>query len=107
MEELNLNSELKPIETDELIMNNDCYANIDEADLKTEYVKVTPMVKRAYCPECGREIVNNLPPMYSPFSLEKLNRYKCECGWKANLQFSYPRVLFITENGTQIEAFAK
>lgn len=85
----------------------DPYEKINESDLKTEYVKVTPMVKRAYCPKCGKEIINTLPPMYNPFSFEKINRFDCDCGWKANLEYSYPRVVFVTENGTQIEAYAK
>ena len=80
---------------------------ITESDLKTEYVKVTPMVKRAYCPKCGKEIINTLPPLYSPFSFEKINRFDCDCGWKANLEYSYPRVVFITDNGEQIDAYAK
>lgn len=85
----------------------DHYEKVDEKDLKTDYVKVTPMVKRAYCPKCGAEIVNNLPPMYNPFSFEKINRFECDCGWKANLEYCYPRVVFVTENGVQIDAFAK
>jgi hypothetical protein len=78
-----------------------------EEDLKTEYVKVTPMVKRAYCPECGKEIVNRGPVMYNPFTFEKTCPHKCECGWKGDLEYAYPRVVFVTENGTQIEAYAK
>lgn len=78
-----------------------------EEDLKTEYVKVTPMVKRAYCPECGKEIINRGPVMYNPFNFEKTCPHVCECGWKGDLEYSYPRVVFVTENGTQIEAYAK
>lgn len=85
----------------------DPYEKVDEKDLKTEYVKVTPMVKRAYCPKCGAEIINNIPSMYNPFSFEKINRFECDCGWQANLPYSYPRVVFVTENGVQIDAFAK
>ena len=36
-----------------------------EEDLKTNYVKVTPMVKRAYCPECGKEIISRGPNVQS------------------------------------------
>ena len=92
---------------------NDCDAEIKpltkykEEDLKTEYVKVMPMVKRAYCPECGKEIVNRGPVMYNPFTFEKTCPHKCECGWKGDLEYAYPRVVFVTENGTQIEAYAK
>ena len=85
----------------------DPYVKVAEKDIKTEFVKVTPMVKKAYCPECGKEIINTLPPMYNPFSFEKLNRFECDCGWKANLEYSYPRVVFVTDSGEEIEAFAK
>lgn len=105
----------------EEIKNNDCMddgkndydaeikplTKYKEEDLKTEYVKVTPMVKRAYCPECGKEIVNRGPVMYNPFTFEKTCPHKCECGWKGDLEYAYPRVVFVTENGTQIEAYAK
>jgi hypothetical protein len=92
---------------------NDCDAEIKpltkykEEDLKTEYVKVMPMVKRAYCPECGKEIISRGPVMYNPFTFEKTCPHKCECGWKGDLEYAYPRVVFVTENGTQIEAYAK
>lgn len=98
---------------DKFNCKNDCDAEIKpltkykEEDLKTEYVKVTPMVKRAYCPECGKEIVNRGPVMYNPFTFEKTCPHKCECGWKGDLEYAYPRVVFVTENGTQIEAYAK
>lgn len=85
----------------------DPYVKVNEEDIKCEYVKVSPMIKRAYCPECGKEIINTIPPMYSPFTFEKINRFECDCGWKANLPYSYPRVVFITDNGTQIDAFGK
>lgn len=99
-------------------INNDCNCDCDaptpktldkfyEEDLKTEYVKVTPMVKRAYCPECGKEIISRGPVMYNPFSFEKTCSHVCDCGWKGDLEYSYPRVVFVMENGTQIEAYAK
>lgn len=101
------NNEDCGVDCEECYTIQDPYTKVNESDLKTEYVKVTPMVKRAYCPECGKEIVNTLPTMYNPFSFEKINRFECECGWKANLEYSYPRVVFVMDNGTQIEAFAK
>jgi len=86
---------------------SDPYEKVAENELKTEYTKVTPMVKRAYCPKCGKEIINIVPPLYSPFNFEKVNRFECDCGWKANLEYSYPRVIFVADNGEQIEAYAK
>lgn len=99
-------------------INNDCKCDCDaptpktldkfyEEDLKTEYVKVAPMVKRAYCPECGKEIISRGPVMYNPFSFEKTCPHVCDCGWRGDLEYAYPRVVFVMENGTQIEAYAK
>lgn len=124
MENLDLNhtiemgeDEFKSIEKQ---INNDCNCDCDceestpkalekfyEEDLKTEYVKVTPMVKRAYCPQCGKEIISRGPVMYNPFTFEKTCPHVCDCGWRGDLEYSYPRVVFVTENGTQIEAYAK
>lgn len=106
---------------DEINNNDDCGIDCEKAwnnsikpldkckeeDLKTNYVKVTPMVKKAYCPECGKEIISHGPVMYNPFNFEKTCPYKCECGWKGDLEYSYPRVVFVTDDGTQIEAYAK
>lgn len=115
MYEKKLNEMREKIKNDDCMDDgkNDCDAEIKpltkykEEDLKTEYVKVMPMVKRAYCPECGKEIVNRGPVMYNPFTFDKTCPHKCECGWKGDLEYAYPRVVFVTENGTQIEAYAK
>lgn len=81
--------------------------DVKEDDLRTECVKTTPVVKRAYCPKCGKEIVSRGPVMYNPYTYEASSPYICECGWKANLEYSYPRVSFMLEDGTLIEAYAK
>ena len=107
---------------EEIDKNEDCGINCEKAwnkeirpldkykeeDLKTEWsIVVTPMIKRAYCPECGKEIISRGPVMYNPFTFEKTCPHKCECGWRGDLEYSYPRVVFVTENGEQIEAYAK
>lgn len=128
MENLDLNLDLNNVieigedefKSIEKQINNDCNCDCDceestpkalekfyEKDLKTEYVKVTPMVKRAYCPECGKEIISRGPVMYNPFTFEKTCPHVCDCGWGGDLEYSYPRVVFVMENGTQIEAYAK
>lgn len=85
----------------------DPYEKVDEKCLKIDSVKATAMIKKAYCPKCGKEIVNTIPPLYNPFNYEKVNRFECDCGWKANIEYSYPRVVFVTDDGTEIEAFSK
>ena len=78
-----------------------------ESDLKIESLKVTPVVKVAHCPVCGKEIISRGPVMYNPFTYEKSCPHVCECGWKADLEFSYPRVVFVLEDGTEVEAYTK
>lgn len=115
MYEKKLNEMREKIKNDDCMIDceKDCNTEIKalskykEEDLKIEYVKVTPMVKRAYCPECGKEIINRGPVMYNPFTFEKTCPHTCECGWKGDLEYAYPRVVFVAENGTQIEAYAK
>mgnify|MGYP002624297620 CR=1 FL=1 len=75
----------------------------DNDKLKTE--KVTVSVIRAYCPNCGKEIVSKFPIMFNPYTGEKIGRYDCECGFKANLDYAYPRVAYFNENGEEIKAF--
>lgn len=59
-------------------------------------------VKHAYCPECGKELINKYPPMFNPFTHEKQCIHECECGKKYNLEYSYPRIVFYDEEGNEI-----
>ena len=78
-----------------------------ETDVKTQKYQATPMIKRAFCPVCGKEIISKAPTMFNPFTLEKTNPYKCNCGWQADLEYAYPRVYFVDVDGNEIEAYAK
>lgn len=71
--------------------------------LKQENIKEVKVL-RAFCPECGRELVNRFPPMFNPFTQERQCIHECECGEKYNLDYSYPRIAFIGENGEEIIA---
>ena len=70
---------------------------------KNEVVKT--IIRHAYCPECGREIISKLPVMYNPYTNEKIARYDCECGAKFNMEHSYPRIVFVNAVGEEINAF--
>lgn len=83
------------------------YPRTNESSLSLRIGKVVPMVKQAYCPKCGKEIVNTAPIVFNPFTMESICKYDCECGWKANLEYAYPRVVFVTEDGMEINAYAK
>lgn len=63
-------------------------------------------VKHIFCPKCGKELISRSPVMYNPFSLEKVAKHECECGFKANLEHAYPRLVFINNEGKEIKAFS-
>lgn len=67
-----------------------------------------PVVIKAYCPECGKEIISTSPVIFNPYTLDKICRYDCECGWKGNLDYAYPRFVMRNKNtGDEIEVYAK
>lgn len=83
--------------------------NLNEEDLTiSNSIKDVPvskiMVKHAYCPECGKELINKYPPMFNPFTHEKQCIHECECGMKYNLEYSYPRIVFYDDNDSEIFA---
>lgn len=62
-------------------------------------------VKHAFCPECGEELISDLPPMYNPFTRERQCIHKCgKCNKTYNLDYSYPRFVFLDENSNEIFA---
>lgn len=88
------------------------YPDLKEADLEAKNMlkieEVRPVMKHAYCPKCGKEIVSTLPVMFNAFSGEKIGRYDCpHCGAKWNLEFAYPRVAYINSRGEEVNAFAQ
>ena len=84
------------------------YKFTSESSLKTTKQEVKPMVIRAFCPVCGEEIANEVPVLYNPFTLKKVVKYECKtCNWKANLEYTYPRVVFVTAEGEEIACYGK
>lgn len=83
------------------------YAHYNEADLKiTKSTDYEPVVVKAYCPKCGKEIVSKLPMLINPFNLVKICRYECECGWQAELEHQYPRLAVRDKNtGEDVNVF--
>lgn len=81
---------------------------VKESEIKTERFDVRPVLVRGYCPKCGKEIISVCPPMYNPFTFEKKNIHKCgSCGWMGNLEYSYPRIVFVDANNNEYEAYTK
>lgn len=79
----------------------------DELDklslLKSEPVSEIRVI-RAYCPKCGKELVSKNPPMYNPFTMEKVCLHEC-CGVKYNLDKPYPHIAYIGSDGSEIKSF--
>ena len=90
------------------ILNKTAETVTEENDLKTERMEVRTVLVRAYCPKCGKEIVSTMPPLYNPFDFKRVNMHKCgDCGWLGNLEYSYPRVVFIDSENNEYEAYTK
>ena len=94
-------------ETTILTMFKNDYKDTPEDELKTIKEECVPVVVRAFCPKCGKEIISTAPVMFNPYTLQKICKYDCECGWKANLEFAYPRILFRNQNGEEFDCYSK
>lgn len=65
-------------------------------------------VNHAYCEECGEELISDAPPMFNPFTLERVCIHKCKkCGKTYNLEYAYPRFVLVNENGEEIKAYSR
>lgn len=63
-------------------------------------------VKRVYCPNCGKELISKSPVMFNPFTLEKVAKHECSCGFKCNLDYAYPRLMYVDSENNEINAFS-
>lgn len=62
-------------------------------------------VKHFYCPECGEELISKAPPMFNPFTMERICLHECKCGKRYNLDYAYPRFVMYNKNGEEIKAY--
>ena len=83
--------------TDENLTENSLLRSEDISDIK---------VIRAYCPKCGKELVAKTPPMYNPFTMQKVCLHEC-CDTKYNLDKTYPHIAFYDNDGNEINSFAQ
>ena len=64
------------------------------------------IVKHAYCEECGEELISNAPPLFNPFTFERVCKHTCaKCGKIYNLEFAY--LAFIDNKGEELPAFTR
>lgn len=76
----------------------------DNGSITDEEVSVR--VRHAYCDACGEELISNCPPMFNPYTMEKICKHTCsKCGKVFNLEYAYPRTVFINVDGKEINAF--
>lgn len=81
------------------------FKRVTESELKTSITNPMVAVKRAYCPECGKEIICTMPVMINPYTMERIGRYDCSCGARLNLEYSYPRVIYLDENMNEMKVW--
>ena len=87
------------------------YPRITEKELDSNNATVIDndvkiIVKRAYCPNCHREIISKVPLLFNPYTMEKIAKYDCPCGAKFNFEHSYPRIIYLNSKGEEIKVFA-
>lgn len=63
------------------------------------------IVKHFFCPECGKELVSKAPPMFNPFTMERICLHECQCGKRYNLDYAYPRFVLLDKEGNEIKAY--
>jgi hypothetical protein len=63
------------------------------------------IVKHFYCPECGEELISKAPPMFNPFTMERICLHECKCGKRYNLDYAYPRFVLYNKEGNEIKAY--
>ena len=89
---------IKNVVTEESLHEQDCL-EIDN--------DVRIVVLHARCPNCGAELTTDKPKMFNPYTGESLALHKCsQCGKEYNLEYAYPRVVFVDSQNHIIKAFA-
>lgn len=68
---------------------------------------VTPIVRRVFCPNCGKELVSKSPLLINPYTNERIAKHECECGYKANLDYAYPRICFMDKENNEVIAYSR
>lgn len=91
-------SEMKTM-TEEEMETSGMFKTLDDIKLQ---------VKHAFCEDCGEELVSNAPPLFNPFTFEKICKHTCtKCGKVYNFEYAYPRLVILDNNGNEIPAFLR
>ena len=65
--------------------------------------KIDAYLIHAYCPKCGKELRCSHKLYCNPYTRQTIAKHECSCGFKANLQYAYPRLVYIDKDNKQIE----
>jgi hypothetical protein len=79
--------------------------NEEEGSEQIVEERVIPYVRHIYC-TCGVELISKTPPMFNPYTLQKICKHTCEkCGKVYNLEYAYPMVVYRNEENKEILAY--
>lgn len=65
--------------------------------------KIDAYLIHAYCPKCGKELRCSHKLYCNPYTRQTIAKHECSCGFKANLQYAYPRLVYVDKDNKQIE----
>lgn len=82
-----------------------CGEKVDINDLVTTDDEVRVVLTRVYCTVCGKELISKMPPIWNPYTGEKVCLVNCECGFKANLSHTVPHLKYIDKDNNEINVF--
>lgn len=83
------------------------YPSISDDEMTEKGLLVTEKVSaymiHAYCPKCGKELTCKHKLYQNPYTKQTIAKHECSCGFKANFQHAYPRLIYINKNNQEIE----
>ena len=86
------------------IARNAEFSETPEGGLNVRHEKVTTFVRRAYCPDCGEEIVTVEPILFDWAIKTNVVKHRCvKCGKAMRLHHEYPRIVYLNDSGEEIE----
>ena len=77
------------------------HERVSEEKLNVQDTPLKVVCRRAFCPECGKEVNTKEPLIHDRFTGETYVRYTCTCGKKMRFSHQYPRVVFMDDNNEE------
>lgn len=83
------------------------YPSISDNEMTEKGLLVTEQISaymvHAYCPKCGKELTCKHKLYQNPYTKQTIAKHECSCGFKANFQHAYPRLIYTNKNNHEIE----